>query len=63
MRVNTYRLVAEGIEGPLRAGLYRAYKHAGTPPTDQEIDRIVECQHAALMIWLSEAFYFDDEGA
>ena len=59
--VDTYRLISDGLEGPLRYGLRRAYKHAAEPgPSDEEIDRIVEAQHDALMIWFSETFRFPD---
>lgn len=59
--VDTYRLISDGIEAPLRYGLRRAYKHATEPgpgPSDEEIDRIVAAQHDALMIWFCETFRF-----
>ena len=55
--VDTYRLVADGIEAPLRYGIRRAYKHATGPgPSDAEIERIVEEQSRALLDWFCETF-------
>lgn len=58
--VDTYRLISGGIEAPLRYGIRRAFKYAGEPPSDEEIDRIVEQQHDALMLWFCEAFRFPE---
>lgn len=56
--VDVYRLIDEGIDDSLRYGLRRAFKYAGEPPSDEESERIVREQHAALMGWLCETFRF-----
>jgi len=58
--VDTYRLISDGLEDPLRYGIRRAFKYAGTPPSDEEIDRIVAAQHDALMLWFCDTFRFPD---
>jgi len=58
--VDTYRLISDGLEAPLRYGIRRAFKHSGPDLSDEEIDRIVEAQHDALMLWFCEVFRFPD---
>lgn len=56
--VDTWALVSEGIEGPLRAGFRRGVKHSDLVITDEEIERICEAQHNYLMNWFSDTFRF-----
>lgn len=60
-RVNTWGLISDGLEGPLRAGFRKAIKHMDSDITDDEIDRIANVQHDYLMNWFAETFIFDDE--
>lgn len=56
--VDTYRLISDGIEAPLRYGIRRAFKHSGPSLADEEIERLVQAQADALMSWFCEAFRF-----
>lgn len=60
LRVNIWRLLDDGVEGPLRYGIHRAFKHSDNELNDATIERIVNAQHDALMNWFSETFAFDD---
>ena len=61
IRVNVYRLVADGIENPLRCGIRRAFKHDGPWLSDEQIERLVDAQAHELLNWFCEAFRFDGE--
>ena len=58
--VDTYRLISDGLEAPLRYGVRRAFKHSGPSLTDEEIDRLVAAQETELMNWFCETFRFPD---
>jgi len=58
--VDTWALISDGIEGPLRGGFYRGIKHLDVDLTDEDIRRITEAQHGYVMNWFSETFKFDD---
>ena len=60
LRVNVYALLEDGIDGPLRAGLARAYKHSDSAPSFEETERLIQQQHTYLMNWFSEVFLFDE---
>ena len=60
--VDTWALVSDGIEGPLRGGFRRGIKHMDVDVTDEEIERICEAQHNYLMNWFSETFRFSHGG-
>ena len=61
IRVNIYRLVEDGIEGPLRHGIRRAFKHDGPGLSDEQIERLVDAQSHELLNWFCETFRFDEE--
>lgn len=56
--VDVWRLISDGIEGPLRGGFRRGIKHSDLDITDEEIERIIEAQNDYIMIWFSETFFF-----
>lgn len=58
--VDVYRLISDGIEGPLRHGVYRAFKHDVLSLTDAQIDRLVEAQENELMNWFCDTFRFPE---
>lgn len=58
--VDVWRLLSDGLAGPLRHGIRRATKHAGPDISDGDIDRIVEAQERELMSWFAETFRFPD---
>ena len=61
IRVNVYRLVADGIEAPLRYGIRRAFKYSGPAISDEEIERLVDAQSQELLNWFCETFRFDED--
>ena len=56
--VDTYRLISDGIEAPLRGGFLRGIKHLDTNLSEQQIEWILEQQHGYLMVWFTETFRF-----
>ena len=59
--VDTWKLLDDGIEGPLRGGFYRGLKHqSGYVLTEEQIEYILEQQHNYLMNYFSETFRFGD---
>jgi len=58
--VDVYRLLSDGLEGPLRYGLRRAFKHDVLSLTHQQEERLIGAQHDALMLWFSDTFQFPE---
>jgi hypothetical protein len=58
--VDTYRLISDGIEAPLKGGFLRGIKHLDTNLTDQQIEWICEQQQSYLMDWFCETFRFEE---
>lgn len=58
--VNTWGLISDGIESPLRGGFYRGIKYMDISITDDQIETIISAQQDYLMNWFAETFRFDD---
>ena len=61
LRVNVYRLLVDGLESPLHAGLRHALKHLDSGLSDDVINRIVEQQENELLSWFCDHFHLEDE--
>lgn len=63
LRVNVWRLLDDGIEGPIRLGINRAFKYDALTLTDEQQHRLEDTLHHELMLWFAETFLFGDEDA
>jgi len=59
LRVNVWNLLDDGLEAPIRGGLYRAQKHSEWSLTKEQEDIITDKVHEYLLNWFSETFDFD----
>ena len=59
LRVKVWNLLEDGIDGPIKSGLYLAQKYGQVELTDEEELIITEKIHEYLMNWFSETFDFD----
>jgi hypothetical protein len=58
--VDVYRLISDGIEGPLRGGFMRGIKHLDCNLSQEQIEWVLEQQHSYLMDWMTETFRFPE---
>lgn len=58
--IDTYRLINDGTESPIRFGIHRACKNGVVTLDDDQEQLILDSIHHELMIWFCETFRFGD---